>query len=208
MPVIVQDVPLINPWNNRRIHPGPQGHVGDVLRTPHLKISTPTMPIRVDGTFAGRNLPRLGSNVQDGGSLSYTSGGHTGKVRNADWFGGRGFKTAIGFRRKDVNFNDRRIEPYLGAMPQYSWKSTVASVYGALEKNPLFLNVPGPYAPMKGDIPRGGNGPVITNVIKPAGVAIDMPISRRERTSPNAPNTRQRWSDTYYKSTYEELQKQ
>jgi len=173
---IIQNRPPGRQWLNNYIAPGPIGSVGDVNMQPRFKHSTPNMPIRWDPLFSHSNEKRLGSNVTDGSHTNYDSGGGPARLLDTNWFGRRDFKTSNGWYYQNITNVDRTIMPTDGETPDYSWHNKIATNYEARHTGDLFLPLPGPYALGEGQVPVGGNGPVITNVVRPLGYPTDVPI--------------------------------
>lgn len=143
------------------ISPGVVGSVGDTLGGVRLKQSTPDMAMRYDPSFES---PITGSNVQDGYSYSYTSGG--GPARTIEkTMANRGFKTQHGLVYQDLRAPDTTLEPIMGSTGRYPWYNKIATIYEAKRTGDLFLPLPGPYGPT--DITRGSQVPRITATIGP-----------------------------------------
>ena len=77
--------PPHNQWNNSWIQPGVVGSVGETNCSPRLRTSAPNMRIKYDPYFSGRNETTLGSNIQDGGKVGYTSGGAQARTVDSNW---------------------------------------------------------------------------------------------------------------------------
>lgn len=149
----------MNRWNYERICPGVTGSVGDVNMQVRLKQSAPDMPMRYSPYFSHGNEVFLGSNVQNGDSRSYCSGGAGATVIDSNWGGRRGFKTRHGWICQDLRAPDTLHEPRTGSTPQYSWNNKIATTYKAMRSGNMFL--PAPYMLPRGAVPRGGQVPRI-----------------------------------------------
>ena len=104
--IITQKRPL-NRWANDWIQPGPVGSVGDVLTQERIKQSSPDFPFAYTPTFSTRNNVYRGSNVQNGTTGSFTSGGLGAETGEAGWDGKRDFKTDIGWFHQVMQYNCR-----------------------------------------------------------------------------------------------------
>ena len=146
------------------ISPGVVGSVGDALGGVRLKQSTPDMPMRYEAAFSGANAPITGSNVQDGFSYSYSSGGGPAKTLEKTW-ANRGFRTNHGWTYQDLRAPDTTLEPVMGSLGRYNWYNKIATVYEAKRTGDLFLPLPGAYGPK--DITRGSQVPRVVESINP-----------------------------------------
>lgn len=149
--------------NHQIASPGIVGSVGDVNLTPRFKHSAPEMPLRWDPYFAGYNEIFLGSNVQNGDSTSYCSGGKFARTIDSNWGGRRGFKTSNGWFYQDLRAPDKIHEPMTGSTPQYSWNNKIATTYEAKITGDKFLPLPGSYILHPSQVPRGGQVPRIVD---------------------------------------------
>ena len=149
----------LNRWDHHSIRPGAVGMVGDVLVTPKLKHSCPEMEVRYDSAFSGNHTKRLGSNVTDGQTVNYNTGGGPSRTFDTSWGGRRNFKTQRGWVHQDLRAADRTIQPLLGTTPGYSWHNKIARTYSAMTTGDKFLTLPGGYQPAPGDVSRGGSVP-------------------------------------------------
>lgn len=143
------------------ISPGAVGSVGDVNMTTRLKHSAPDLPLRFVDVL---DEPRLGSNVQDGDSKSYTTHGMGASVIDKKWTGQRDFKISHGWKYQDIRTPDKRYEPVnLGY-------NAVPETYDVKVRGNAFLPVPLPQGYTIGDaIPRGGQVPRIAETIQETG---------------------------------------
>lgn len=110
--IITQKRPL-NRWANDWIQPGPVGSVGDVLTQERIKQSSPDFPFAYTPTFSTRNNVYRGSNVQNGTTGSFTSGGLGAETGEAGWDGKRDFKTDIGWFHQVMQYNCRIFLPQI-----------------------------------------------------------------------------------------------
>jgi hypothetical protein len=115
--------------------------------------------------IGGKNLTHLGSNVQDGNSHSYDSGGMGSVVRDSNWQSGRSFKTRLGYVVEDITAPDNSVEPFVSSLGDYTWRDKIATVYEARRSGTQFLPIPGPYQLSAGEYARGGNSVRVTDVV-------------------------------------------
>ncbi|MEG3883809.1 hypothetical protein QT971_06315 [Microcoleus sp. herbarium19] len=144
------------------ISPGLVGSVGDVLASVQLKHSTPDMALRYDSEFYGTKAPRAGSNVQDGYSYSYTSGGGPSRTISRNLVN-ESFKTIHGYTYQDLRVPDKRFEPMMGSTGRYDWYNRIGNVIDAKRTGEMFLPLPGPFQPTS--TPRGSQYPTVTNMM-------------------------------------------
>jgi hypothetical protein len=163
--------------NTMILSPGLVGSVGDVLGSVRLKQSAPEMKLRYDQIFSGKNEPRSGSNVQDGYSYSYASGGGPARTLDSNWVNKK-FKTNHGYIYQDMRAPDKTLTPVMGSTGRYDWYNRVANTYQAKITGDLFLPLPGGYKPS--GVPRGGQVPRV--------IAIDEPVA--------PPLTNEKWDKT------------
>lgn len=144
------------------ISPGNVGSVGDVLSGIRIKQSDPDMvPKYIDGGSI------WGSNVGDGDKKAWSHLGVGGarvdqKSKKVRWNNN--------FQWQDLRAPDVLHEPYLAAIPQYSWDNKVAQVYNAKRTGNLFLPIPGPYVLSEGEVPRGGSEVRLTDYDIPTDI--------------------------------------
>lgn len=150
--------------NTYVISPGKVGSVGDVLGSVRLKQSAPDMAMRYEKSTYGKNESRLGSNVQDGFSQSYTSGGGPSRTLDSRWTR-RSFKTNHGWVHQDLRAPDKLLGERMGSTGRYDWYNRVANIYEAKRTGDMFLPLPGPYGPKS--MTRGSQAPRI--------IALDQP---------------------------------
>lgn len=146
----------LNFWNKDYISPGSVGSVGDTISRVRLRQSSIDLPAR----YERENISANGSNVQDGYSTSYSTGGLGSKTVERPLPFRPSFKTNVGWRHQDIVAADRSREIKVASLPQFTWKSGLASVERAkdtLRFNPL----PGGYGPS--GLTRGGMNPRITS---------------------------------------------
>lgn len=144
--------------NTYVISPGRVGSVGDVLGSVRLKQSAPDMAMRYEKSTYGKNESRLGSNVQDGFSQSYTSGGGPSRTLDSRWTR-RSFKTNHGWVHQDLRAPDKLLGERMGSTGRYDWYNRVANIYEAKRTGDMFLPLPGPYGPKS--MTRGSQAPRI-----------------------------------------------
>ena len=145
------------------ISPGVVGSVGDTLGTVRLKQSTPDMPMRYAKEFYGKNEEKMGSNVQDGFSYSYTSGGGPSRTLELSW--DNRTKRNHGFAYQDLRQVDKRMEPIVGSTGRYTWNNKVATTIEAKHTGDLFYPLPSAFTPTS--MTRGSQYPTITDIIGP-----------------------------------------
>ena len=109
----IDHIKPLNRWSHDYISPGVQGSVGDVLLGVRLKQSAPDLPTRWDPKFSGKKIVALGSNISDGQSVGYCSGGGPARVFDSNWQSGRSFKTNIGWRVEDIALPDKNVESFV-----------------------------------------------------------------------------------------------
>lgn len=181
----------LNQWDHQSIRPGPVGSVGDTLGQVRFKHSFPDQGIRLDPEYKNNKQNRLGSNVSDGDYKSFTTGGRGDPVVwDEPWHGSRAHKISHGLIFQDLRATDRLHEPYVGALPQYSWQNKLATVYNAKRTGNLFLPLPGPYRLSPGELPRGGQVPqrTTTESLKEGAVTSDYLTSELQTSNAGAYN--------------------
>lgn len=139
--------PPLNKWNKSYISPGLVGSVGDVLISTKLKQSAPDMEPRYEYWNTGLNTIFYGSNVQDGYSESFTSNGMGSKTVSRPIYRYTGYKTNVGWRHQDIVPTDNYREAKQAALPQFGWKSQVASILRTKHTGEMFTPLPGGYGP-------------------------------------------------------------
>ncbi len=140
--------------NNESIRPGNVASVGDALSQSRLKSSLP-------GDFRWDSIDRnYGSNANEGGNRP------AARVSDSNWGGRKSFKHAYGWSYQDLRAPDKLTEPYMGSMPQYSWRNKLASVYNAKTTGDLFpIPNGGLINPPTDLLYRGGMYPRITDIV-------------------------------------------
>lgn len=159
------------------ISPGVVGSVGDVLGSVRLRQSTPSMPMRYETAFSGPNESKLGSNVQDGDSKSYTSKGGFARVVDSR-LERTSFKTNHGWVYQDVRSVDKLLEPVMGSTGRADWVNRVANIYQAKITGNNFLPLPDPYGPTS--MTRGSQIPRIIAVDRPVMPDLNVPTMEKE----------------------------
>jgi len=153
----------LNRWDYEYISPGVVGSVGCVNMTERLKSTIPGDYRWSKWTHDGAS--KLGSNVQNGFSISYNSRGGPNRTIDSNWKGRRRFETSHGWRYQDLRPTDRTAVPTLGQLPQYTWRTKVANVQRAQRTAEEFpIPRDGLITPPRGVL-RGGNFPQITAVV-------------------------------------------
>lgn len=152
------------PTNWAFFAPGPVGSVGDPLVQTRLRQSCPDMAPRFEPAFSGRNAPFHGSNITDGGHVSFMSGAGTAHVTDSNWGGRRDFKTAHGWYYQDLRAPDKTVLPIMTALPQYDWHNRIGTLTRARVTGDKFLPLPGGFGPADNSVPRGGATPQIIGV--------------------------------------------
>lgn len=139
----------------------PVGSVGDPLSSVRLKQSNPDMKMRWDKEFSGKNAPRHGSNIQDGYTYSFTSGGGPGRIHEYGYYGNSSFRTDHGWVYQDLRAPDVTHEVVMGSTGRYTYHNKIATLYEAKRTGKMFLPLPGEYAPTK--LTRGNQVPRVVN---------------------------------------------
>ncbi len=156
----------LNRWDYSSIRPGPVGSVGDCLITERLKSSLPG-DFRWAPYLYGQNESLYGSSISDGSHKSFNSGAGSLKTIDTNWGGRRRFETRHGWYMQDIRAPDKRVEPMVGALPQYTWRNRIATVNNAQTTGNLFpIPADGQGlvdAPANG-LARGGQFPRVTDV--------------------------------------------
>jgi hypothetical protein len=167
---ISQLVHQIKPQNVTTERPGRVGPVGETRVRPRFRQSCADMPVAYDPYWSGKRAHKLGSNVQDGYTFSYTSkGGPAESVKNG-WNGNRSFKTQYGYTTHDVRPRDLATEPITSELPQFSWRRKVGALR-IVKAGSLFM----PMGYQATGKPRGGLYPTSTTYggINPASERYD-----------------------------------
>jgi hypothetical protein len=153
----------LNRWDYSSIRPGNVGSVGDCLITPRLKSSLPG-DFQWDREYYGKNEALYGSSTNNGTKLSFNSGGGPARTKDSNWGGRRSFKISHGWIYQDMRAPDKRVEPQMGALPQYSWRNKIAEVNHARTTGNLFPIPAGGLIRSSGQT-RGGQYPRVTDVV-------------------------------------------
>lgn len=151
--------------NSEVIHPGNVGSVGDVIASVRLKQSAPDMKMRYDPEFSGVAETLHGSNVQDGYTYSFTSGGGPARTLDSRWER-KSFKTQHGWRFQDMRMPDKSMDPVVGSTGRGSWYNKIATIYEAKVTGNNFLPLPGAFGPNA--MTRGSQIPRV--------IAVDQPV--------------------------------
>ncbi len=154
----------LNRWDHSSIRPGVVGSVGDVNLTPRLKSTFPG-DFRWDMSMYGDKESEFGTSVNNGTHTSFVSGGGPAKTIDSNWGGRRRFETAHGWRYQDMRAPDKRVEPVMGATPQYGWRNRIATVNRARTTGDLFPIPAGGILQGPNGVSRGGQYPRVTDVV-------------------------------------------
>jgi len=164
----------LNKWNKNYISPGKVGSVGDTIATTRLKQSAPELAPRYEDWNSGINEIFYGSNVQDGTESSFNTSGLGARTIQRPVYRYTGYKTAQGWEHQDIVPTDRTYNVKMAGLPQFGWKSQVASIYRAKVSGDSFLPLPGGYGP--NSLPRGNQYPLLVS----RSNAQTVPSSRSE----------------------------
>lgn len=127
----------LNRWMNDYISAGPVGSIGDVLTQIQLKTTVPG-EYREAKLTKGKKEKRFGSNLQDGQHETYSNKGEGARVSDARWQSRRRFKTARGWLYQDLRPEDRKMTAVMAGIPQYTWRTKVATTNRAVTPGFLF----------------------------------------------------------------------
>jgi hypothetical protein len=130
--------------------PGVVGSVGDGLTYTKLQTSSP------DQLSYRKPLSNTGSNVQDGYSSSYTSGGGGASVLRKSFGYREHFRSRVGWIKEDLRPGFSPVQP-TQLDRQGVWQERAARIYKAGEKK--VLELPGGYVPER--MTRGSQIPRI-----------------------------------------------
>jgi hypothetical protein len=168
----------VNIWNKDSIRPGPVGSVGDALVGVRLRQSAPDMEMRWDKNFSLKNTVYSGSNVSDGYSAGFTTGGGVARTLSTRWPKRQGFKSAVGWIKEDVVPMDRSRTALMGSLGQYSWDAQVGQIARASSTGEMFKPLPEGYTIGQGVQPRGSQIPRI--VAESTGDGIALPPTEQK----------------------------
>lgn len=118
--------------------PGPQGPVGGVFMSTQMKRSSPDSSLRWDPRNSGINEIYFGSNVQDGGVASFTTGGGPGKVIEVPYRK----KLQIGDSYQSVIPPDKLIIPVMGEIKNLEEAAQKIEIHNARRLGNLFPTRP------------------------------------------------------------------
>lgn len=135
----------LNRWDKNSIRPGPVGSVGDALAQVRLKQSAPELAPRYELWNSDEMEKFHGTNIQDGRYENYMTGGMNAKTFKKHMPYRQGYKTQQGWVHQDIVATDRARETKQAALPQFGWKSQVASVMRAKVSGESFLPLPRGY---------------------------------------------------------------
>jgi len=191
MPVPIINDKIFQIRSQQVLSPSNVGSVGDVLISEKLKSTMPG-EFRWEYQTSGALEPRFGANINNGTSLSFTSGGGPPRVFDTNWGGKRDMKTSVGWVTQDIRAVDRSFYPILGETPQYAWRNKIANVERQSRTGELFkYSPPGlitqPTGPIRGGVPkvvdRAGGGEVSLYDVIDAGFDRSQFIGQRERSN-------------------------
>lgn len=173
----------VKPNNLTTSRPGRVGSVGDTVVKTRFRQSSPMMPWAYDPYWAGDRANNLGSNVQDGNTVGYDNVGGPARCRDRQWVGNRSFRHQYGWSYHDVQSPDKRTEPWLSSLGDFSWRRKLATVRIAKRTGQLFSIVPGGYQPEPNDLLRGSSQPSAqvdgvpgTNVVGTGAIPMPQPV--------------------------------
>mgnify|MGYP000896803058 CR=1 FL=1 len=177
-----------HPQHYTRISPGVVGSVGDCLSYTKLKTSLPS-----DLSYRAP-LTNTGSNVQDGNTASYTSGGGPAKVLYKSFGYREHFRSRIGWTHQDLRPQNMTVLPrQAGRMSIYMERAARILRAGELKNPPYY---PQGYVPTEmtrgSQIPRiisQGSSSMTAEI--PAGSVVGRgpAINPAEASNINPPNT-------------------
>lgn len=154
------DEPFYYKANHQTVTPGVQGSVGEVNLSTRYRSSAPDMPLRYDPYNSLKRSVTSGSNVQDGQSLSFDSGGGPARTLDSNFrVGGRLRYIRHGWTVQDLRAPDTEHQPLNVGIPQHSWNNRVAAAYSMKRSGDMFLPLPGAYFLHPSQMPRGGSLP-------------------------------------------------
>lgn len=173
----------IQPKNITQSRPGRVGSVGEVQVRTRFRQSCAEMPWSFDPYWTGERGNKLGSNVQDGHTTSYDSGGGPANTNQKGWNGNRSFKHQYGYSIHDVQSADLSTIPIDTPQGRLGWKSKVARTRN-VKGGSLFL----PMGYTATGRPRGGLYPTSTAFggVTPASQSYDPETSPTVSLDPNA----------------------
>jgi len=175
----------IQPKNITTSRPGRVGSVGAVNVRPRFRQSCAEMPWSFDPYWTGARGHKLGSNVQDGHTISYDSKGGPASTHLKGWNGNRSFKHQYGYSIHDVQSADLSTIPIATPQGRVSWKTKVARTRN-IKGGSLFL----PRGYTATGKPRGGLYPTATGFggTTPASQTYDPEEAPRVNLDPQGPN--------------------
>lgn len=175
----------VKPKNITTARPGRVGSVGEVIVRTRFRQSCAEMPWSYDPYWNNKRSSKLGSNVQDGNTKSFDSGGGPAAMNTAFWNGNRSFKHAYGYSMHDVRPVDTSKVAIDSELPQFSWRRQVArtrNVRGGTLFMPMGYRATGK--------PRGGLYPTSTahGGVAPASVPFDPENAEEPNLGVDGPN--------------------
>lgn len=181
---INQLVHNIKPKNITTSRPGKVGSVGEVQVRTRFRQSCAEMPWSVDPYWTGARANKLGSNVQDGNTTSFTGGGPASTTLKG-WNGNRSFKHQYGYSIHDVQSADLYNEPIVSSsLGKSGWNRKVARTRN-VKGGSLFM----PMGYTATGRPRGGLYPTTEGFggITPASQAYDPNLAPPVGLDPRGP---------------------
>lgn len=172
----------LNRWDYNSIRPGAVGSVGDALVNVKLRKSANYLPDRYDRTFSGKNARWSGSNVQDGNTEGFTSGGRSAVTLISNFTNRTAFKTKVGWVFENARPQDRSATAVMQPLGQYSYETKIARVLKAKMTGDHFSPGPNGYTPAVGTLSRGSQFPQIA--AESSGVGTALPATDVKITDP------------------------
>ena len=153
--------------NFRRFNAGPQHSLGETINRVRLRSSAPDLPMVWSQDTSGDKVLRKSNYIQDGDvnmfQGKYGHGMH-GRMSDTRWDRPvHSFKFQYGRRFRDIIPPDKSTDVTMRGLPKFTYRHQIARVYNVKHYGEKFLPLPGPYECPKGQIPRGGNYPRITD---------------------------------------------
>ena len=181
---ISQLVHDVKPHNITTSRPGNVGSVGEVVVRTRFRQSCAEMPWSVDPYWSNKRSKKLGSNVQNGYSISYGSKGGPAESNLFHWNGNRSFKHQYGYTTHDLRPVDTSRIAIDGGLPQFSWKRKIARTR-VVKAGSLFM----PMGYQATGMPRGGLYPTSQTYggITPASQAYNPDEAPTVELDPNGP---------------------
>lgn len=175
----------VKPNNITSFHAGRVGSVGEVNVRTRFRQSCAEMPWSYDPYWTSKRSTKLGSNVQDGHTVSYFSKGGPASTNLGYWNGNRSFKHQYGYTMHDLQPINLSKIPIDSELPKFGWNRKVARTR-YIKAGPLFM----PMGYQATGKPRGGLYPTSSSFggTTPASVAFDPQEAPTVELDPNGPN--------------------